>query len=31
MVFVVVRFTLTNQRGERVATVDNRLMYRVSP
>jgi len=28
MVFVVVRFTLTNQRGERVATVDNRLMYR---
>lgn len=28
MVFVVVRFTLTNQRGERLATVDNRLMYR---
>jgi hypothetical protein len=28
MVFVVVRFTLTNQRGERVATVDNRMMYR---
>lgn len=31
MVFVVVRFTLTNQRGERVATVDNRLMYRGEP
>jgi hypothetical protein len=28
MVFVVVRFTLTNQRGELLATVDNRLMYR---
>jgi hypothetical protein len=28
MVFVVVRFTLTNQRGEQVATVDNRMMYR---
>ena len=28
MVFVVVRFTMTNQRGERVATVDNRMMYR---
>lgn len=28
MVFVVVRFTLTNQRGELLARVDNRLMYR---
>jgi acyl dehydratase len=28
MVFVVVRFTLLNQRGEQVAIVDNRLMYR---
>ncbi len=28
MVFVVVRFTLTNQRGELVATVDNRMMYK---
>ena len=28
MVFVVVRFTLSNQRGERVAVVDNRFMYR---
>jgi hypothetical protein len=28
MVFVVVRFTMTNQRGELVATVDNRMMYR---
>ena len=28
MVFVVVRFTLLNQRGEEVAVVDNRLMYR---
>ena len=28
MVFVVVRFTLTNQRGELVATVDHRMMYR---
>lgn len=28
MIFVVVRFTLTNQRGELVATVDNRMMYR---
>jgi acyl dehydratase len=28
MVFVVVRFTLTNQRGDLVATVDNRMMYR---
>jgi hypothetical protein len=28
MVFVVVRFTLTNQRGEQVALVDNRFMYK---
>jgi hypothetical protein len=28
MVFVVVRFTMTNQHGERVAVVDNRMMYR---
>ncbi len=28
MVFVVVRVTLTNQRDEVVATVDNRMMYR---
>lgn len=28
MIFVVVRFTLINQRGEQVAVVDNRLMYR---
>jgi acyl dehydratase len=28
MVFVVVRFTMTNQRGELVAIVDNRMMYR---
>ena len=28
MTFVVVRFTMTNQRGEHVATIDNRLMYR---
>jgi len=28
MVFVVVRFTMTNQRGEMVAIVDNRMMYR---
>jgi acyl dehydratase len=28
MIFVVVRLTLTNQRGELIATVDNRLMYR---
>jgi hydroxyacyl-ACP dehydratase HTD2-like protein with hotdog domain len=28
MVFVVVRFTMTNQRGETVAVVDNRMMYR---
>lgn len=28
MVFVVVRITLANQRGELVANVDNRFMYR---
>jgi acyl dehydratase len=28
MVFVVIRFTLTNERGEMVATIDNRMMYR---
>jgi acyl dehydratase len=28
MVFVVIRFTLTNQRGEMVAVVDNRFMHR---
>jgi hypothetical protein len=28
MVFVVVRFTMTNQRGERAAIIDNRMMYR---
>jgi hypothetical protein len=28
MTFVVVRFAITNQRGEHVATIDNRLMYR---
>jgi hypothetical protein len=28
MTFVVVRFSMTNQRGEHVATIDNRLMYR---
>jgi hypothetical protein len=28
MFFVVVRFTMTNQRGEQVAIVDNRMMYR---
>ncbi len=28
MVFVVVRFTMTNQRGAMVAIVDNRFMYR---
>jgi ribosomal protein S28E/S33 len=30
MTFVVVRFVLTNQRGEHLATIDNRLMYRPS-
>jgi hypothetical protein len=28
MYFVVVRFTMTNQRGEVVAVVDNRFMYK---
>jgi MaoC dehydratase-like protein len=28
MVFVVVRFTMANQRGETVAIVDNRFMYK---
>jgi hypothetical protein len=28
MIFVVVRFTMTNQRGESVAVVDNRFMYK---
>jgi hydroxyacyl-ACP dehydratase HTD2-like protein with hotdog domain len=28
MVFVVVRFTMANQRGETVAVVDNRFMYK---
>ena len=28
MVFVVIRFTLTNQRSEMVAIVDNRFMHR---
>ena len=28
MVFVVVRFTMTNQAGELAATVDNRFMYK---
>ena len=28
MVFVVVRFTMTNQAGETVAVVDNRFMYK---
>jgi 3-methylfumaryl-CoA hydratase len=28
MVFVVVRFTMENQRGETVAIVDNRFMYK---
>jgi hypothetical protein len=30
MTFVVVRFAMTNQRGEHLATIDNRLMYRFS-
>jgi hypothetical protein len=30
MTFVVVRFVLNNQRGEHLATIDNRLMYRPS-
>jgi hypothetical protein len=28
MTFVVVRFALTNQRGEHLATIDNRMMFR---
>jgi hydroxyacyl-ACP dehydratase HTD2-like protein with hotdog domain len=28
MIFVVVRFTMTNQRCEQVAVVDNRFMYK---
>jgi acyl dehydratase len=28
MIFVVVRFTMTNQRRETVAIVDNRFMYK---
>jgi acyl dehydratase len=28
MIFVVLRFTMTNQRGERVAVIDNRFMHR---
>jgi hypothetical protein len=28
MTFVVVRFVLTNQRGEHLATIDNRMMFR---
>ena len=28
MIFVVVRFTMTNQQGDLVATVDNRFMYK---
>ena len=28
MVFVVIRFTMTNQRGELVAVIDNRFMHR---
>ena len=28
MVFVVIRYTLTNQRGEMLAVVDNRFMHR---
>jgi hypothetical protein len=28
MYFVVIRFTMTNQRGEMVAIVDNRFMHR---
>ena len=28
MYFVVIRFTMTNQRGERVAIIDNRFMHR---
>lgn len=28
MTFVVVRFAMTNQRGEHLATIDNRMMFR---
>ncbi len=28
MYFVVIRFTMTNQRGEMLAVVDNRFMHR---
>jgi hypothetical protein len=28
MVFVVIRFTMTNQRGEMLAVIDNRFMHR---
>jgi len=28
MVFVVIRYTLSNQRGEMLAIVDNRFMHR---
>lgn len=28
MVFVVIRFIMTNQRGERLAVIDNRFMHR---
>jgi hypothetical protein len=28
MVFVVIRFTMTNQRGETLAVIDNRFMHR---
>ena len=28
MIFVVIRFTMTNQRGEMVAVIDNRFMHR---
>lgn len=28
MVFLVVRFTVTNDRGEHLATIDNRMMFR---
>ena len=28
MIFVVIRFTMTNQRGETLAVIDNRFMHR---
>ena len=28
MIFIVIRFTMTNQRGEMLAVVDNRFMHR---